>query len=138
MHLGRPIHAYRAIKMWKRSWLSREILMFACFSGTGAAYAGSLWFHLRISPVLGLSTALLGTAGIAASAFIYLVKARPAWNSKHTVADFFLTGALLGSLFAASIGVTAALAGSCICRCRGSPDAESGGEISSANGLGEL
>ncbi|MGB6384425.1 MAG: DmsC/YnfH family molybdoenzyme membrane anchor subunit [Terriglobales bacterium] len=107
LHLGRPIHAYRAIKMWKRSWLSREILMFACFSGTGAAYAGSLWFHLRISPVLGLSTALLGTAGIAASAFIYLVKARPAWNSKHTVADFFLTGALLGSLFAASIGVTA-------------------------------
>jgi Fe-S-cluster-containing dehydrogenase component/DMSO reductase anchor subunit len=105
LHLGRPIRAYRAIKMWKRSWLSREILMFGGFSGAAAAYAGSLWFQLRISPALGLATALMGTGGIVASAFIYLVKARPAWNSKHTVVEFFLTGALLGPLFAASIGV---------------------------------
>ncbi len=107
LHLGRPIHAYRALKMWKRSWLSREVLMFGGFSAAAAAYAGSLWFHWRISPAMGLLTALLGAAGITASAFIYLVKARPAWNSKHTVIDFFLTGALLGPLFAASIGVAA-------------------------------
>ncbi|MBZ5666275.1 MAG: dimethyl sulfoxide reductase anchor subunit [Acidobacteriia bacterium] len=107
LHLGRPIYAYRAIKMWKRSWLSREILMFGCFSAMATAYAGSLWFHLRISPAFGLLTALLGAAGIVASAFIYLVKARPAWNSKHTVAEFFFTGALLGPLFAVSIGVAA-------------------------------
>ena len=42
-----------------------------------------------------------------ASACIYLVKARPAWNSKHTVIDFFLTTSLLGPLFVASIGVMA-------------------------------
>lgn len=107
LHLGRPIHAYRALKMWRRSWLSREILMFGAFSGMATAYAGSLWFHLRISPAFGLLTVLLGAAGITASAFIYLVKARPAWNSKHTVAEFFLTGTLLGPLFAASIGVAA-------------------------------
>ncbi len=28
LHLGRPIHAYRALKMWRRSWLSREVLLF--------------------------------------------------------------------------------------------------------------
>ena len=46
MHLGRPIHAYRAIRMWKRSWLSREVLMFGAFSNVAALYAGALWFGL--------------------------------------------------------------------------------------------
>ena len=32
LHLGRPIHAYRAIRMWRRSWLSREVLLFSAFS----------------------------------------------------------------------------------------------------------
>ena len=107
MHLGRPIHAYRALKMWKRSWLSREVLMFGCFSGAAAVYAGSLWLRLSYSSALGGLTALLGAGGITASACIYLVRARPAWNSKHTLVGFFLTGAILGPLFAANIGVGA-------------------------------
>ncbi len=104
MHLGRPIHAYRALKMWRRSWLSREVLMFGCFSGMAAFYAGALWFGLPFSSLLGALTVLLGVGGITASACIYLVPARPAWNSKHTVAEFFLTAGILGPLFAANIG----------------------------------
>jgi DMSO reductase anchor subunit len=103
-HLGRPIHAYRALKMWKRSWLSREVLLFGCFSGMAGLYAASLWLALPFSPALGGLTAVFGAAGIMASAFIYLVPARPSWNSRFTIADFFLTGALLGSLFATAIG----------------------------------
>ena len=38
-HLGRPLHAWKALRMWKRSWLSREVLLFALFSNAGAAYA---------------------------------------------------------------------------------------------------
>jgi hypothetical protein len=38
LHLGRPVHAYRAIRMWRRSWLSREVLLFTSFSGV-ATYA---------------------------------------------------------------------------------------------------
>ena len=107
MHLGRPIHAYRALKMWRRSWLSREVLMFGCFSGAATLYAGSLGMRFPLGSVLGGLTILLGAAGITASACIYLVGARPAWNTRHTVAEFFLTGMLLGPLFAASIGVGA-------------------------------
>ena len=33
LHLGRPIHAARALRMWKRSWLSREVLLFTLFAG---------------------------------------------------------------------------------------------------------
>lgn len=105
LHLGRPIYAYRALKMWKRSWLSREVLMFGCFSGVAFLYAALLWFELPGSLVAGALTSLLGAGGVAASACIYLVPARPAWNSKHTIAGFFLTAMLLGSLLAASLGI---------------------------------
>jgi formate dehydrogenase iron-sulfur subunit len=105
-HLGRPIHAYRALKMWKRSWLSREVLLFGCFSGMAGVYAGALLLSLPLSRTLGGVTALLGAAGITASAFIYLVPARPSWNTKFTITDFFLTGALLGPLFAGTIGAS--------------------------------
>jgi formate dehydrogenase iron-sulfur subunit len=105
MHLGRPIHAYRALKMWRRSWLSREVLMFSCFSGVASLYSGLLLLKLPGSAAIGGVTAMFGLAGVAASACIYLVNARPAWNSKYTIADFFLTGALLGSLLAASAGI---------------------------------
>jgi DMSO reductase iron-sulfur subunit len=103
-HLGRPIHAYRALKMWKRSWLSREVLLFGCFSSLAGLYAASLWMGLPMSRQLGGATVALGAAGITASAFIYLVPARPSWNTKFTIFDFFLTASLLGPLFALAIG----------------------------------
>ena len=105
LHLGRPVYAYRALKMWKRSWLSREVLMFSCFSGIAGLYAAWLWFLWPGSAALGGLTAILGIAGVVASARIYLVPARPAWNTKYTVADFFLTAGLLGSLLAAGVGI---------------------------------
>ncbi len=46
LHLGRPVYAYRALKMWRRSWLSREVLLFAAFSAVAAVYAGALWIGL--------------------------------------------------------------------------------------------
>ena len=104
-HLGRPIYAFRALKMWKRSWLSREVLLFGAFSAMSAFYAASLWLGIPLSRELGGVTVMLGAAGIAASAFIYLVPARPSWNTKFTVSDFFLTAAILGPLFAGAIGV---------------------------------
>ena len=106
MHLGRPAHAYRALKMWRRSWLSREVLMFSLFSAVAGLYAGSLWLKLPTGPGLGALTSLLGVLGVTASACIYLVPARPSWNTKRTVAEFYLTGALLGPLFMISVGAT--------------------------------
>jgi formate dehydrogenase iron-sulfur subunit len=103
-HLGRPIHAYRALKMWRRSWLSREVLLFGCFSGLVACYAASLWLGLPLSRQLGGATMVLGAAGVTASAFIYLVPARPSWNTKFTISDFFLTAGVLGPLLAVAIG----------------------------------
>jgi DMSO reductase iron-sulfur subunit len=106
LHLGRPVYAFRALRMWRRSWLSREVLLFSLFAGAAAA---SMFI-----PGLVLVAALLGAAGITASAFIYLVPARPAWNHKSTLGDFYLTALLLGPLFLATAGVPAPRLAICV------------------------
>ena len=81
LHLGRPIHAYRAIRMWRRSWLSREVLLFSAFSGIAGAYAAVLWFGLPGGGYVGALTVAVGIAGVTSSACIYRVPSRPAWNT---------------------------------------------------------
>jgi formate dehydrogenase iron-sulfur subunit len=112
-HLGRPIHAMRALKMWKRSWLSREVLLFTLFAGATSAYVGGLWLGHPLAPLAGMGAAVLGILGTIASSCIYLVPARPAWNMPHTTISFLLTGAILGPWFAGqfyAVAVTAAVA----------------------------
>ncbi len=97
LHLGRPIHAIRAIKMWRRSWLSREVLLFSLFAPAAAAYSLTLWIDLRNAAAFGILTVLLGLCGVSASARLYLAPGRPAWNSPLTIAEFWCTTALLGA-----------------------------------------
>jgi len=112
-HLGRPLYAFRALKMWRRSWLSREILLFALFAG--AATTNSLLWGLEVFPGLaawsgfageeyrtglGALAAGIGIAGLVVSALIYMVPARPAWNTVRTPVTFLTTAMLLGPLFA--------------------------------------
>jgi Fe-S-cluster-containing dehydrogenase component/DMSO reductase anchor subunit len=105
-HLGRPAHAYRALKMWRRSWLSREVLLFTAFSGVAALYAAVLWFGLPGGVALGALTSLLGVAGVTASACIYRVPSRPSWNTRLTLLYFNLTALALGPLLAAAVGAS--------------------------------
>lgn len=113
-HLGRPAYAWRALKMWRRSWLSREVLLFGVFftalailtAATSASVQHLPSTHLAVS-ALGFITALLGIGGIVASAFIYLVPARPSWNMLHTPIDFLLSAALLGTVLPSFIVVNA-------------------------------
>lgn len=103
-HLGRPVHAYRALRGWRRSWLSREVLLFAAFALVACTYAVALWMSLTGSVAIGAWTVALGVAGVTASACIYRVPSRPAWNTPFTIVHFHLTAATLGPLFAAAVG----------------------------------
>jgi DMSO reductase anchor subunit len=91
--------------MWRRSWLSREVLLFTAFSAVAGAYAGMLWLDLPGSAFVGGLTVALGLAGVNASACIYRVPSRPSWNTPYTLAQFNLTPAILGPLLAAAVGV---------------------------------
>ncbi|MBL8241175.1 MAG: dimethyl sulfoxide reductase anchor subunit [Bryobacterales bacterium] len=98
MHLGRPIHAHRAWRGWKTSWLSREVLAFGLFAKAALAAA---WFA---TPAAAAAACLAGLAGIYCSARIYTVPARPAWNSWLTIADFYLTAFTLGPALLLALG----------------------------------
>ena len=97
LHLGRPIHAARALKMWRRSWLSREVLLFTLFANAAAAYSSAPWMHWPGARFLGGLTVMFGLCGVGASARLYLVPGRPAWNSPFTILEFYATAFLLGS-----------------------------------------
>jgi hypothetical protein len=53
---------------------------------------------------LGAITVAPELAGVTASACIYRVPLRPAWNTPFTLVQFKLTAATLGPLFAAAVG----------------------------------
>ena len=97
LHLGRPIHAIRALKMWRRSWLSREVLFFSLFALAASAYSMAVWFGDHGIGAIGTVTVALGICGVGASARLYLVPGRPAWNSPLTIAEFGSTAAILGA-----------------------------------------
>jgi DMSO reductase anchor subunit len=86
--------------MWRRSWLSREVLFFSLFSIAAIGYASLLWIGSTGSLLAGMLTTAFGTIAIYASARLYMVVARPAWNSLHSIAEFYLSAALTGPLAA--------------------------------------
>jgi formate dehydrogenase iron-sulfur subunit len=105
LHLGRPIHALRAMRGLRNSWLSREVLALSLFAGAASVFAGLLLLDRPERIWAGLPTVLLGIAGVTCSARIYMVPARPAWCAGYTVAEFFSTALLLGPLFVRAAGV---------------------------------
>ncbi len=108
LHLGRPVYAWRALRGLRRSWLSREVLGMAAFAAAASLYAGMLFFDLPGRAPVGVVTVLCGAIGLMCSARIYLVRARPAWHSHYTTADFFSTALLLGSWFVRAMNVSQA------------------------------
>lgn len=113
-HLGRPLFIYRPVKMWKKSWLSREALFLGLFTLSSFLYAFALYLSseaifyytpelLHAVGAVGALAAIMGVAGIYSSAKLYILPSRPAWNTPITVIQFFLTSILLGSLFFLSI-----------------------------------
>jgi DMSO reductase anchor subunit len=107
LHLGRPVAAWKALRNLRRSWLSREVALLGLYAVLALAAIAL--------PALAVPAATAGIAGVYASARLYLVPGRPAWDSRLTVARFFATaaalgGAVTGHLPLAAVGVLAALA----------------------------
>lgn len=119
LHLGRPLYAYRAIKMWRTSWLSREVIALSMFAVIAVLYSScvffsqstGLGFHNNIPAslrlTLGFLTLISGFAGVYASSKLYRVPSRPAWDSRKTTVDFFFVMLIAGpSLFVFAVAVS--------------------------------
>ncbi len=108
-HLGRPLQAWRAIRNLKTSWLSREVLFAAAFTGLALlAWAIQFWYGTQalLSPLglaLGAAVVLAGAGMVFSMGRLYMLRTVPVWNSPTTLISFFTTGLLLGGLGAALI-----------------------------------
>ena len=103
-HLGHPERAWRAFSQWRSSWLSREgVLAVATYVPAGL-YA-ILWiFFGRISPALGLLTAVLAIATVAATAMIYAsLKTIQRWSNSFVLPNYLLLGWASGGAWLALI-----------------------------------
>jgi formate dehydrogenase iron-sulfur subunit len=100
LHLGRPVMAWKAFRNLRRSWLSREVALLSAYGGLAVGAA--------VVPDLAVPAAVVGAAGVYASAMLYVVPGRPAWDSPLTVVRFGATAAALGGAVTGD-GVVAAL-----------------------------
>ncbi|HVU31880.1 MAG TPA: DmsC/YnfH family molybdoenzyme membrane anchor subunit [Opitutaceae bacterium] len=115
LHLGQPRRAWRIFLGVRRSWLSREALVFGGWFATATVVAGfalprpagdvvrplsgGLFPALRgggIGDVLTLITAVLAVAGYFCSVMIYADTHRQFWRLRNTGPRFFGSAAVLG------------------------------------------
>jgi DMSO reductase iron-sulfur subunit len=107
LHLGRPAMAWKALRGLRTSWLSREVLLLSGYALIAAVSVAA--------PALAAVSVLAGVAGVYASARLYVVPGRPAWDTVLTPVRFFATAMATGPLLTgrplvASCGTVLALA----------------------------
>ena len=102
-HLGHPERAWRAMAMWRTSWLSREGIALLAFAGLVFAYGLAHWFGWRSSAAVGAAGALLCIVLFVCTGMIYVcVRFLQEWASPLTVANFVLLGCASGMTLASA------------------------------------
>ncbi|WP_028213972.1 dimethyl sulfoxide reductase anchor subunit family protein [Paraburkholderia mimosarum] len=96
-HLGHPERAWRAIAMWRTSWLSRECLclptFLACTFAYGLAHLSGASFSLAIGGVAVVASLLL----FVCTAMIYAcLRFLQEWATPLTLVNFVLLGCASG------------------------------------------
>jgi len=106
-HLGRPERAWRAVLMWRTSWLSREVIVLPAFIGVVALW----WLALR----MGVTTPLLPFAVIVVAAALWYCTAMiyaclrfiQEWAQPLTLVNFVLIGLSSGLMLASALAAFA-------------------------------
>ncbi|MGZ4760596.1 MAG: DmsC/YnfH family molybdoenzyme membrane anchor subunit [Acidimicrobiales bacterium] len=110
LHLGRPLHAWRAVIGVRHSWLSREIVAFGLFASLAAADALATWTDA--SPPwrrgLAVAVAVTGVVGVSCSALIYAATRRRWWRLARSGPLFALTAAIGGGALLLVVATAAA------------------------------
>lgn len=108
-HLGHPERAWRAMAMWRTSWLSREGIAVIAFGAATFAYALAHATGAGGTRALGIVAALLAVALFVCTGMIYAcIRFLQEWASPLTVANFIVLGMASGTTLAAAYAVFAA------------------------------
>jgi DMSO reductase anchor subunit len=96
-HLGHPERAWRAIAMWRTSWLSRECLALPVFLACAFAYGVAHWFGSPWSLAIGALGVLASVALFVCTAMIYAcLRFLQEWATSLTMVNFMLLGCASG------------------------------------------
>ncbi len=108
-HLGHPERAWRAVAMWRTSWLSREVIALPLFMGVVAMHG---WAHASGSAyagAIGIAGAVLCLALFYITAMNYVcLRFLQEWATPLTIVNYTLLGAASG--FTLATALAAALA----------------------------
>jgi DMSO reductase anchor subunit len=108
-HLGRPMRAWRAVMMWRTSWMSREVIVLPIFILLVGAWACMLTFSTRPGEV----TMLMPLAIIALSVLLWYCTAMiyacirfiQEWAHPLTIVNYTVIGLASGLVLAGALGV---------------------------------
>ncbi|MCP3708818.1 dimethyl sulfoxide reductase anchor subunit [Paraburkholderia sp. CNPSo 3274] len=96
-HLGHPERAWRAIAMWRTSWLSRECLALPVFLATTFLYGLAHWMHASWSLAIGVVAVLASASLFICTAMIYAcLRFLQEWATPLTLVNFVLLGCASG------------------------------------------
>jgi sulfite dehydrogenase (quinone) subunit SoeC len=96
-HLGHPERAWRAIAMWRTSWLSRECLALPVFLGTTFLYGLAHWLNAPWSLAIGAIAVLASLSLFVCTAMIYAcLRFLQEWATPLTLVNFVLLGCASG------------------------------------------
>lgn len=101
LHLGQPTRAWRIFLGLKKSWLSREAVIFGAWFPLASTYVAIRldWIPLAPGPLrsaLAVGIATLGALGLFCSVMIYAETRRQFWRFANTAPRFFGSAAVLG------------------------------------------
>lgn len=101
LHLGRPLRAWRIFLGLRKSWFSREAVLFGAWFPLATAYVAARlgWLPLPDGPwrpALAAGTAALGLAALFCSVMIYVDTRRVFWRFANTAPRFFGSAVILG------------------------------------------
>ncbi len=108
-HLGRPERAWRAVMMWRTSWLSREVIVLPAF----IAVVGLWWLAVRVDPASTFGTRLLPIAVLLIAGALWVCTAMiyaclrfvQEWAHPLTIINYTLIGLSSGLVLSCTLAV---------------------------------
>jgi Fe-S-cluster-containing dehydrogenase component/DMSO reductase anchor subunit len=99
LHLGKPLKAWRSFLGWRKSWFSREVIVFGAYVPLAGMAAATNWIN-QLAPFAKLlipAAAFTGLLGVLCSVMIYVDTRREFWSAGQSFPKFFGTVLLLGA-----------------------------------------
>ena len=107
-HLGRPARAWRAVLMWRTSWLSREVIVLPAFMAAVFGYGAAHYCGAGGTLAIGAAGAVLCLALFVCTGMVYAcLKFLQEWHTPLTLLNYTLLGCASGLTLAAAFAAAA-------------------------------